>query len=278
MMNRKQTLLWIFLAFVGLAMLAGLVAIVMPQRYVNDQVIATIMTVGMFSLGGLIVLAIGREMKITTRIAIVTAVVSLASFISLIWFERSMRGSLEDNFYKVGFSGLILALVCTHRLLIVPLEGRNTWGHLCKRTAIISAGCTGGAVVLFLMVEGFWGWEDLMVRAMGVGLLVTAGSSIGAGAIALFGPKPGEDDPELVAESIAVEMRCPVCSNNIEVRSNRDGHCGHCNLQIRINTSELRCECGYTLHQIESEICPECGTAVDAGERWGGPGAGVIAQ
>ncbi|CAN0593654.1 unnamed protein product, partial [Laminaria digitata] len=65
-LNRKQALLWIFLAFVATAMAAGLIAIILPQRFVNDRVIATILTMGSYALAGLIVLAIGRSMRVTT--------------------------------------------------------------------------------------------------------------------------------------------------------------------------------------------------------------------
>lgn len=267
-LNRKQALLWIFLAFVATAMAAGLIAIILPQRFVNDRVIATILTMGSYALAGLIVLAIGRSMRLTTFAALGAYLISLVTFVVLIWFERSMRGSIEDLWFKAAFSTLIIGLACTHRLLIVPLEERNGWGHLCKRIALIAAACTSAMTILFMVIEGLWGWEDVMVRIMGIGLLFTAGTSIGAGAIAIFGPKPGEDEPDVVAESLPIELRCPVCTNSLAVYSNRDGHCGHCKLQIRVDTAELRCACGYLLHQLEDDICPECGKTVQAGARW----------
>ncbi len=267
-LNRKQALLWIFLAFVATAMAAGLIAIIIPQRFVNDRVIATILTMGSYALAGLIVLAIGRSMRVTIFAALGAYLPSLMGFVVLIWFERSMRSSLEDLWFKAAFSTLIIGLACTHRLLIIPLDGRNGWGHLSKRIALIAAAITSAMVILFMIFEGLWGWEDIMVRLMGIGLLVTAGTSIAAGAIAIFGPKPGEDEPDVVAKSLPIQLRCPVCGNTIAIDSNRDGHCGHCKLQIRVNTAELRCDCGYLLHQLEHDICPECGRKVQAGARW----------
>ncbi len=268
-MNRRQTLLWVFLAFVGLAMLAGLVAIILPQRFLNDQVYATIMTVGMYALGGLIVVAVGREMRVTTRVGIVALLISLAGFLAVIWFERMMRGSSDDYFIKAGFSSLILGLICMHRLLIFPLEERGSWAYASKRVALIAGGVTGMIVIVLILFDGLWGWEEIMYRIVGVGLLLAAGASISAGAIALFGPRPGEDEPDVVDRSVVLVMKCPVCLNGLQVHSNQDGHCGHCKLQIRVNTSELRCACGYLLHQLERDICPECGKPIEAGERWG---------
>lgn len=268
-MNRRQTILWIFLGFIGVAMLAGLIAIILPQRFINDQVMATIMTVGIYALGGLIVMAIGREMRLTRAITIGALLVSMLSFLTVIWFERMMRGKLEESFYQAAFATLVISLMGMHRLLIVPLEERNAWGHASKRVAMISSGISGLMIIGFLLFEGLWGWNDIMSRIMGVGLLLTSGSSIAAGAIAIFGPRPGEDEPDVVSESIELQLCCPVCRNQLQVHSNRDGHCGHCKLQIRVNTSELRCGCGYLLHQLERDICPECGKAVEAGKRWG---------
>jgi peptidoglycan/LPS O-acetylase OafA/YrhL len=268
-MKKKQVLLTGFLGVLGLAMLVGVAAIAMPKRYIEEEVIFTIITVGLFALGGLIVLAVSREMRITTRIALFAGSLSLVGFITLLWFERQMPNHIENLSFKLTFSFLIIALVCTHRLLIVPLEERNTWGKVSKYGALIGSILTGSFIILAMFLEEYmWNWDDLLIRLLGLGLLITAGSSISAGAIALFGPKPGEDEPDIVADSVPVQLCCPICSSQLLAHSNRAGHCGHCKLQIEVRTEELRCTCGYLLHQLEADICPECGKHVEAGESW----------
>ena len=62
------------------------------------------------------------------------------------------------------------------------------------------------------MTDGFYGWNDTVVRLLGMTLVICAGSSIATGALAIFGPKAGEDDPGLLAESIRVSLtQCHSC-------------------------------------------------------------------
>lgn len=267
-MKKKQILLGGFLAVLALAMLSGIVAIVLPQRFVSEEVIFTIMLVGCYALGILMVIAVGRNMRVTMQLATINALISMLCFVALIWMNQYFGYRLDDTLIKVGLSTLIIALALLHRLLIVPLEPRIYWGRLSKRVALIGAGMTGGSFIALLLLEDYILGDDLMVRILGIGLLATAGASIAIGAISLFGPRPGEDEPDVVAESITVRLTCPVCEDQIEAMSNTAGHCGRCKLQIEIQTRELRCVCGYLLHKLERDICPECGKPVEAGERW----------
>lgn len=267
-MKKKQVLLGGFLAVLALAMLSGIAAIVLPQRFVSEEVIFTIMLVGCYALGILMVIAVGRDMRVTMQLATISAVISMLTFVALIWLNQYFGYRYDDILIKLGLATLIIALALLHRLLIVPLDPRMFWGRLSKRVALIGAGMTGGCFIAFLVLEDYVFGEDLIIRILGIGLLATAGASIAIGAISLFGPRPGEGEPDVVAESIPVRLTCPVCEDQIEAMSNTAGHCGRCKLQIEIRTRELRCLCGYLLHKLERDICPECGTPVEAGQRW----------
>ncbi len=267
-MKKKQVLLGGFLTVLALAMLSGIIAIVLPQRFVSDEVIFTIMLVGCYAFGILMVIAVGRELRTTMKLATISALISMLTFVTLIWFDRHLGYRWEDLMIKVGLSTLIIALALLHRLLIVPLDPRVFWGRLSKRVAIVGAGMTSACFIFFLVFEDLIRGDDLIVRVLGIGLLITAGASIAIGAISLFGPKLGEDEPDVVAKSIPVHLTCPICADQIEAMSNAAGHCGRCKLQIEIRTQELRCVCGYLLHMLERDVCPECGKPVEAGERW----------
>ncbi len=269
--EQKQTLLWVFLAFIGAAMLAAFIAIILPDRYVSGEVMFTISLVGVYALGGLIVVAISRNMKWSMRIAFTAFAISMLTYIVIIWFERAMSGRTEDLVFKVATIALIVGFTFTHRLLICPLQLHTGIGQFAKRTALISSALTAGIFGVGIITDGFYGWNDTVVRLLGMTLVICAGSSIASGALAIFGPKAGADDPGLLAESIRVSLTCPRCEQLIEAKSNRDTRCGHCRLRVRVEVEEPRCVCGYLLYQLESDTCPECGEPVAQEDRWAKP-------
>ncbi len=264
-MKKKHVLLGVFLALLGLAMLAGLGAVVMPKRFMNIEIVFTIMVVGAHALGMLMIVALGRRMRVSMGLALVATLVSMVALVAGIW--ASYRW--DDFFLKIALASLALALACTHRLIVVPLEHRTAWGYFFKRVALLGGGLSALCFIVFVMTESLFNGEDLMLRLLSIGLLITAWASIGVGAISLFGPRPGEDEPDAVAPSIPVTLTCPVCETTLDAMSNTAGYCGGCNLQIEVRTQEMRCACGYLLHKLGQGVCPECGTPVDAGERWG---------
>lgn len=273
-MKKKQILLAVFLALLLLAMLIGAAAIVLPGGYINEEIIFTIIIVGLGALASLAILAMGREMRITTRAALIATTASAAGFIGAIWYAQifgyNSGFDWDELLIKLAAISFALAGVLVHRLLVVPLDPRTHWGAIAKRTSTIAAALTGAGFSLFIITEGVLGLDDLMVRLLTLGLLVTIGSCIALGAISIFAPRPGEDEPDAVEAVLPVSLRCPACHTGLDARSNTPGHCHSCNLQIEVRTQELRCACGYLLHQLQGDICPECGSVVEAGERWGG--------
>lgn len=266
--KHKQTLLWVFLGLVGLAMLAAIIAILLPDRYVSDELMGTITIVGLYSLGGMIIVAISREMRWTTRIAFTSMAISMFVFIFLIWFERHLRGDTEEHFFKLGSIALVTGFLFTHRLLIAPIRMHVSWGIVCKRAALISSAVSASIIIFGVLNEGFFSWDDAVVRLLGVGLVFAAGASIGTGAIAIFGPKPGDDEPGLLDESIDVTLTCPRCAKSLSLRSNRDQRCDGCRLKLHVRVEEPRCACGYLLYQLDADTCPECGRTINPDDRW----------
>lgn len=56
---------------------------------------------------------------------------------------------------------------------------------------------------------------------------------------------------------------CPRCGTRFAVRGGR-GECSGCRLGLAIRLDEPRCECGYSLLDLRSENCPECGRPIGA--------------
>lgn len=266
--RHKQTLLWVFLGFIAAAMIAAMIAIILPDRYVSGEVMGTIVLVGLYSLAGMVIVAISRDLKWTTRIAFISMALSMTVYILFIWFERSMRRSMEERVFNIATISLVVGFVFTHRLLIVPIRMHLFWGSVCRRVALIFAAISAAIIIFGLLNDGFFRWNDSVVRLLGIGLVLAAGSSIATGAIAIFGPKAGDDEPGLLDESIDVRLTCPRCENALSVRSNKEARCEHCRLKLKVMVEEPRCACGYLLYQLESDTCPECGDPIAPEDRW----------
>lgn len=267
-MIRNKALLWVFLTCIAIAMIVGVAAILLPRRFVNDELMATIMLSGVYSFGGMIMVVISRKMKWTSRAGSIAFAISYIVFLTVIWFERSLNGDYEELVYKTGFISLIIGIVAAHRLLIVPLRMGNSSGYICKHGSLIMSGLTAALFIFILLTKGFWGWNDEHRKIIWVGMLISAGTSIAAGAIAMFGPKPGDDEPGLLEGSIDIALVCPRCEKQIRTKSNHETRCENCRLKIRVEVEEPRCRCGYLLYQLESDTCPECGNSINPKDRW----------
>ncbi len=63
-------------------------------------------------------------------------------------------------------------------------------------------------------------------------------------------------------------LQCPRCMQWLHMQSGSIA-CPGCKLILRIEFEEPRCSCGYPLHRLSGEHCPECGSAISPEQRWG---------
>lgn len=271
-MNHKKLVLWVLLGLVGAAMLAGIGAVLVPSRFINDNIIITAVVVGLYGLSGLILVSIAGRQRWVFRISALSLAVSMVVFVFGIWADRYLDWRFMETIIKSGSVSLFLGLLFAHRLLIAPLRVSGATARVAKRTALISAGLLFLLGSTGLVSDGFWSFEEIGTRLLVISAIVVAGSTIATGAMVLFGPRPGEDEPGLLEGSIEVRLSCPRCDAPMLVRSRREARCGRCRLKVRVEVEEPRCACGYLLYQLESDTCPECGRAVSRDERWGARG------
>tara|TARA_R110002072_G_scaffold150953_8_gene300008 strand:- start:29293 stop:30156 length:864 start_codon:yes stop_codon:yes gene_type:complete len=272
-MAKKQVALWVLLAMVGVSMLTGIAAVIMPNNLIDDRVLFSILIIGLYALGGLVVVASARKMRMTYRVCSGFMIASMFGYLLTIWLEPFISYDTEDLLFRISFGGLVVSFVLLHRLLICPLVASNQITRIAKRTAIITGITTGAGVVSLLMFDDVIfsssNLIELIVRLLGISVIVCAGSTIATGALVIFGPKPGDDEPGLLESSIVVSMTCPRCQSGIEAKSNRETRCGSCRLKVLVEIEEPRCKCGYLLYELESDTCPECGQLIPTDDRWG---------
>ncbi|MFK7759721.1 MAG: hypothetical protein AB8C13_07240 [Phycisphaerales bacterium] len=271
-MNLKKAILWLFLSCVGLAMLTGIAAAVLPSGWVDEEVMITILLVGCYSLGGLIVVVLGgirghdgRRQRWTLGISTAALLISMALFITMVW----VSWRIDQHFMKSAAISLTVGITFVHRLVMLPLRSELTIFRVCKYTALITGALTGSIVVAAFLTEGFGFYDELMFRILAISAIFTAGSTIAAGALAFFAPRAGENEQGILASSVPLEFTCPRCQTEIHALSNKESRCGKCKLKVRVEIQEPRCLCGYLLYQLDSDACPECGRAIDTSEQWG---------
>ncbi len=279
-MIAKKFILWTFLAFVILAMLTGIAAVVLPSGWVDDKVMITIFIVGCYALGGLVVVVLGgtkgtdgRKQRRTLHLATAALFISLGLFITGIW----VGWRLDDYFLRPGAVALTLGIALVHRLMVRPLACDLTSFKLSKPTALTSGAITASITAFGFINDGFGNYDELMVRVLAIAAIITAGTTVFAGALAFFAPKPGDDEQGTFAGSIEIPISCPRCHTSIKAQSNKDARCPSCKLKVRIDIEEPRCACGYLLYQLNSDTCPECGKAVPESEQWGSAASGSSA-
>jgi len=266
--RQKSTVLWILLGLTGAGMAAGAISLLMPRRFIDDRVFATIFVVGVYALAAMVIVSLGTRMRSTLRLASVGLGASLVIYLTAIWVERTLPSFWENLVWKSGFVAMVVGLVFTHRLLIVPLLPVATAGRIAKPVALWSALFFAGLCIFGVVFEDVLRFDGWFPRLLGLGGITTAGSSIAVAAVAILGPTPGEDEPGLLTGSVEVPINCPRCGTHVAALSNRDTRCPSCRLKIRVEIEEPRCACGYLLYQLEGDTCPECGRAIDDAERW----------
>lgn len=271
-MPTKKHILWTFLTFVALAMITGIAAVVLPNGWIDDEVLITIFIVGAYSLAGIIILGAAPkhgQLLWTLKICASSLALSMFIYIALVWLDPIMNYTWSPYFWKPGTISLIIGCAAAHRLIIVPLKIPLLTFRIIKRIALVAAITLVAILTLGIIFDGFGYYDEIVVRLIAIASIIVAGATIAAGAIAIFVPKPGDDEQGTLSASIPISLQCPRCQTTINAHSNKDARCPTCKLKVRVQLEEPRCACGYLLYQLNTDTCPECGKPIPESEQWG---------
>jgi len=270
--NARMIAMWTMLAIIGACGLLGVVGVMTPSRFIDERVLMVGFVVGMHALGAMVLIAVGRDQTRLMIASIALLALAMITFSLSIVFDNVMHWQTQQNLARAGVTGIDLAIVLGHRMLVAPMLTAyrgNTLVRLVKRTALISAPITGVLLLIPLYLEDVIDSEQLFLRIFGVGLIIAATSTLALGAMALLMRKPGEDEPGMLTKGVRIAFACPRCASPIEAHSGRESRCAGCRLRVRVTLDEPRCECGYLLYELESDTCPECGRDIPDEDRWG---------
>lgn len=270
-MSTRRLILLVLLGLIGLGMLTGIAAVLLPRNTLPEELLITITIAGLYAMGLLVVFSAGPRMVRTRWVALVGAAISFLGYMIMLWFDNAMRWETRDLIIQWSTVALILAFAMTQRLMLVPLRPRVLVGRVAQRAGLIAGAVTALMLAGILVLEDFIWFEELYTRMLGIAAIVAAGGTIGTGIVWFFERKPEHEDPGVLGEGVPVRLTCPRCAGPIEARSNREARCDGCRLRVRVEVDEPRCVCGYLLYQLTGDTCPECGKSVPEAERWAAP-------
>lgn len=215
------------------------------------------------ALTGMLLLR-SMQRRIAQRIlqggAILTAVVAILS-IGGIWLE-------PDDWFWLGVFGSYAAMLVWTLWFTLIVRMRVT-----RSVSRVVQGLTcfaGSAATLWLVMLS---WDislandDLVGRFAGVMFILTAAGSIIVMILPRLDRTADAKERESLPNRLGMEIVCPRCKHRQELPG---GHsrCRECGLRFLIEIEEPRCACGYLLHMLQGDSCPECGRVIPLTDRW----------
>ena len=270
MMSQKQLVLTGFLGIVGLAMLAGMIAILFPSWNGSDELLGSLILTAFYALGLMALVIYGKRMPKSRMLSVIALVVSLVFYLVGIWFSRPLSRQWESVVWSGGFISVAIAGGFIHRIFVWPIKLNRLGLTFIKWASILCAMSTVGIVVCGFVFMGTSYWGEAYLRVVWMSVVLTTGTTIATGVAALFGMKPDQVEDGMIGTFVQVSLTCPRCGAAASAVSNKESRCAGCKLKVRIEIEEPRCTCGYSLYQLESDACPECGRAISDDDRWMG--------
>jgi hypothetical protein len=192
--------------------------------------------------------------------------IGLATGVAIGWGAMLWRDNVPDYPVTLSFLGsatlLLVGMFICGQLFAQQVPWQ--WLSICKNLlAILTLGFI--AFCISLIWTTWWVPIDGLIvgvtTTMGMALF-TAILSV-ASFIRALNRKRSPAATESVSTRPKLRMTCPRCAHE-QVLKVGPTRCAKCRLGLIIAITEPRCECGYLLYQLQSDVCPECGRAVAA--------------
>lgn len=272
-MNLRVAFLWCFIGFLMFTALAGAGAILWDDMPWSEEIVISSVVLAIHSLAAMAG-GFALERRWTpgmVRLAMVLTGVSAAGWLAFVWALDAIGWRERET--VIAFLGVVSCLggwlLHTPLMLAVPLK--RAWTRAVRWVTIAAAAMfvlfTISLSMISTLGDTYIPWAD---RAIGIPLLLAAVGTVlvPVGGLLERAAREAAGD-SLLAGSVPVQVRCPRCGAEASVRSNRPERCPSCGLRILVRLEEPRCDCGYVLHGLASDQCPECGRLVPPEERWG---------
>jgi rRNA maturation protein Nop10 len=210
-----------------------------------------------------------NRLPVTMILSMLLTIAGTTAMITIVWFETALDAAdITEVIGKYGGFLLAAGIALAHSgaLSLIPARARMV---LILKILVMT--CAWVVVITFLGVItldglgvfGGGGMGGLWV--IGLIMLLICGTIIGTIALpvaAISLANRVKPMPESVKSNLRLMISCPRCGNKDEFQSGQV-RCRNCRALLLIDIEEPRCECGYLLYQLQGEVCPECGRAVE---------------
>jgi hypothetical protein len=173
---------------------------------------------------------------------------------------------------RFGGTFTVPAAVAAHWGLVSLARFGAPWPRLVQRATLGVTALLGA----FILVLVWWGeammrarllGDDDIWRILGVLGILSACGTVVTPILYKMQSLRGGPSGESVPLRLRLRLVCPRCAASIELPGG-PAKCTACGLHIAIQVEEPRCACGYLLHRLEGDRCPECGRAIPESDRW----------
>ncbi len=271
-MHLRKVFLWSMIASLALAALLGIAALVLPRYGPDEEVLVSTVAFTCFSIVALICATVleRRRAVVFMWAGLGSAVVALLVWLTLIWFDTFLDWRTERVVVQVAGMFTIGALLAAQSGLLALPRFDHVRDDVVRRWTIgVSVLLATYAVILiwwFDQIERVIN-GDILGRAIGVISIIAACGTVVTPILWKVQSVRRSGTGESISLKVEVRIVCPRCHHEQALKPGKRA-CSKCSLRISIELEEPRCACGYLLHRLENDRCPECGRAVEQRDRW----------
>ncbi|MHC5005362.1 MAG: hypothetical protein ACYTJ0_19850, partial [Planctomycetota bacterium] len=237
-MQLRRIFLWSMIVSLSAAALLGIAALILPRYGPNERILGSTALFAAFSVVALMCAIVLERRRLVPLMwtGIGAAIGALGFWLTLIWFERSMEWETEELIIRIGGTFTVLALHATHvGLLALPRFDR-------KATSLVRWATIAVSIVLAIsIVDVIWDWliddllsDDTMVRGFGVLAILVACGTVITPILWKVQAVRRAGSVESISVRVMVELVCPRCGAQQELRAGPGRRCGQCGLRIGI--------------------------------------------
>ncbi len=174
-----------------------------------------------------------------------------------VWMQLTDNPMWVVQAYITGFT-----LAGVNVLLRLPLLASQRW----LIYAVVGVLCFDGLAGSFYNIvseAGRMGSElDLLPRVLAAGAIVLACGVLAIAVLMAFNKRTLVTKSTYLADIKGVSLVCPRCARKAEAPLGQS-RCEGCGLIFLVQVAEPRCvKCNYTLLDLRSAVCPECGEPI----------------
>lgn len=259
----KRTLLWMVIASLTLAATMGILAFLGGDQLGLDDGRLHLTNLA-FAFGSLTALGCALSLekgraRYMCMLGLLASACAFVLFELLIWSPAWLKLLDEEPFARAAGVATIWAICCPHFAILSFARPGAGLAWVISATRVVTVLL---ALLLTVIVLSDGGDNELVFRAVGILGTLTLLGTITLPVLHWIAVMRGRES--VVTTALPVTLMCPRCGQT-ETRPAGHSACSKCGLRIRLEIEEERCtSCGYSLYQLTSDRCPECGAAISS--------------